>query len=90
MATTDTLISKIDALASSIGNVIKTKLSKTEAATIYETKDSLKALAYKDTIAPTDLTDDTVAILKGEKGDTGASITKAELDANGHLILTIG
>ena len=90
MATTDTLISKINALASSIGNVVKTKLSKTEAATIYETKNSLKALAYKDTIAPTDLTSDTVAILKGEKGDAGASITKAELDANGHLILTIG
>ena len=68
MVTTDTLISKINALASSIGNVIKTKLSKTEAATIYETKNSLKALAYKDTIAPTDLTDDTIAILKGEKG----------------------
>lgn len=90
MATTDTLISKINDLASSIGNVIKTKLSKTEAATIYETKNSLKALAYKDTISPTDLTSDTVAILKGEKGDVGASITKAELDANGHLILTIG
>ena len=87
MATTDTLISKIDALASSIGNAIKAKLSKTEAATIYETKNSLKALAYKDTIAPADLTSDTVALLKG---DVGASITKAELDANGHLILTIG
>lgn len=93
MATTDTLISKIDALAASIGSAIKTKLSKNEAASTYAAKSSLGSLAYKDTLASNDLTADTIAALKGakgDKGDAGASITKAELNTNGHLILTIG
>ena len=93
MATIDTLISKIDALATSIGLVIKTKLSINEAANTYATKSSLGSLAYKDTLASNDLTADVIAALKGDKGDkgdVGASITRAELNTNGHLILTIG
>lgn len=90
MATIDDLISKINALAASIGLTVRTKLSIDDAASTYATKTSLGSLAYKSTLAPNDLTNDTIATLKGAKGDAGASITKAELNSNGHLILTIG
>jgi hypothetical protein len=73
-----------------VGNTVKTKLSKTEATNIYVAKSSLKSLAYKDQLTVDDLTEDTLTALKGESGPPGNSITNATVDANGHLILTIG
>ena len=90
MATINDLISKIDALATTIGNAVKTKLSKTEAATTYAAKNSLKSLAYKDQLTSNDLTMDVLEALKGEPGPSGESVTNVTIDANGHLILTIG
>lgn len=90
MATVTDLISKIDALATAVGNAVKTKLSKTEASNTYAAKSSLKSLAYKDQLTVNDLTEDTFTALKGEPGSPGSSVTNATVDANGHLILTIG
>ena len=90
MATIKDLISKIDALATAVGKVVKTKLSSTEAANTYAAKSSLKSLAYKDQLTVNDLTEDALTALKGEPGSPGDSITNAAVDANGHLILTIG
>lgn len=90
MATIIDLISKIDALATAVGNTVKTKLSKTEASNTYAAKSSLKALAYKDQLTVNDLTEDTLTALKGEPGAPGESVTNATIDANGHLIITIG
>ena len=73
MATINNLISKIDALATAVGNVVKTKLSKTEATNTYAAKSSLKSLAYKDKLEPSDLTSDTLETLKGEQGPRGFS-----------------
>ena len=93
MTTVTDLISKIEALATSIGLALRAKLSVTDAANTYAAKESLGFLAYKDTLASNDLTADAVAVLKGakgDKGDTGTSITNVELNTNGHLIITIG
>ena len=90
MATINDLISKIDALATAVGNTVKTKLSSTEAANTYAAKSSLKSLAYKDQLTVNDLTEDVLTALKGEPGSPGDSIINATVDANGHLILTIG
>lgn len=90
MATINDLISKIDALATAVGNTVKTKLSKTEASNTYAAKSSLKSLAYKDQLTVSDLTEDTLTALKGEPGASGESVTNATIDANGHLIITIG
>lgn len=90
MATINDLISKIDALATAVGSTVKTKLSNTEAANTYAAKSSLKSLAYKDQLTSDDLTVDVLEALKGEPGPSGESVTDATIDANGHLILTIG
>lgn len=71
MATVTDLISKIDALAERIGAIIRTKLSSSDAATIYASKESLGTLAYKDKITETDLTDDAQTNLTGPQGIQG-------------------
>lgn len=71
MATVTDLISKIDALAERIGAIIRTKLSSSDAATIYASKDSLGTLAYRDKITENDLTDDAQVNLTGPQGTQG-------------------
>lgn len=71
MATVTDLISKIDALAERIGAIVRTKLSTSDAATIYASKESLGTLAYRDKITETDLTDDAQANLTGPQGIQG-------------------
>ena len=71
MATVTDLISKIDALAERIGAIVRTKLSSSDAATIYASKDSLGTLAYKDKITEYDLTNDAQTNLTGPQGIQG-------------------
>lgn len=71
MATVTDLISKIDALAERIGAIVRTKLSSSDAATIYASKESLGTLAYKDKITENDLTDDAQTNLTGPQGIQG-------------------
>lgn len=71
MATVTDLISKIDALAERIGAIVRTKLSSSDAATIYASKESLGTLAYRDKITENDLTDDAQTNLTGPQGIQG-------------------
>lgn len=71
MATVTDLISKIDALAERIGAIVRTKLSSSDAVTIYASKDSLGTLAYRDKITENDLTDDAQTNLTGPQGIQG-------------------
>lgn len=71
MATVTDLISKIDAFASRVGEMVKTKLSITDAASTYAAKNSLGALAYKSQVTGSDLSDDAAANLTGPQGIQG-------------------